>query len=122
MGAGSSEGEINMNQNEAMYTEEISSMAVGEGRICQQEAMEGTLNSFQEANPFAEIKLNELTAGILGKTVDTAVAVTQLAVSIPIGIAQITLESAGKWFSSGTEGVNKQVNATVNRIFGVKGK
>ena len=111
-----------MNQNETTYTEEISSMAVGEGRIVRQEAMEDAANSPQNPNPIADVKLNELAAGMLGKTVDTAVAVTQLAVNIPIGIAQTTLESVSRWFANVTEGVSKQFNATVNRIFGVKGK
>ena len=83
---------------------------------------EGFQTSGTNHNPeVPEIRLNELAAGALTKTVDTAVAVTQFAVGVPVGMAQITLEGANQLFKDGTETINSQFKSMINRIFKVRG-
>jgi hypothetical protein len=77
-------------------------------------------NQAQATAPVMNIALNEVAAGALTKTVDTAVALSQFAVNTTIGIGQITLGSISGLFNSGTEALNTQFGNMVNRIFGVR--
>ena len=109
-----------MNQTEAIQSHEIGSMAAGEAAINQCEEMESMEIHQQRTVSGTDIRLNEVAAGMLNKTVDTAVAVTQLAVNIPIGVGHITLDSINKLLVGGPEVVNTQFNALINRVFGVR--
>jgi hypothetical protein len=86
---------------------------------------DAVLNQSEEAkgveNPGTNLRLNEVTTGMLGKTVDTAVAVTQFAVGATIGMGQITLGTVSRMFMDATETLNKQFNGLVNRVLGVRG-
>ena len=110
-----------MNTTGTTQAEEQGATLYGEARTNQAEEMKGMECKTTGAALGESIKLNEVAAGMLSKTVDTAVTVSRLAVGIPIGIGQVTLSSVNRWFAEGSESVNKQFNAAVNRIFGVKG-
>ena len=105
-----------MDFSERTHEDECGGMFAGEARINRSDEVYVT-----ERTPGVNIKLNEVAAGMLGKSVDAAVTVTQFAVGTALGIGQITLGTVNKWFADGTESINRQFNAMVNRIFGVRG-
>ena len=109
-----------MDTRETMQASGYGSIAVNDAGINQSDDMENMENCTATTSG-SHIKLNELAAGALCKTVDTAAAITQFAVNIPIGIGLVTLGSVSKWVADGTEGISTQFNALVNRVFKVKG-
>jgi hypothetical protein len=110
--------EIAMDTKETM---DCGSMAADEARadqFAEYESME--IHQTTRTISGLDIRLNEVAAGALCKAVDTAAAITQFAVSVPIGIGIVTLDSVGKWVANGSESVSTQFNTLVNRVFKVR--